>query len=950
MLALIALAAPSLAATLVVDPSDSAAYATVQEAIDEAATGDTIDIAAGTFTECVDLSGLDLTLSGAGSGSTTLDGAGGCSPVVLAEDGETATISGMTIENDGQRGLEGDEAILTLDDVVFDGLGNASSYGGAAYIDEGSLTATDVTFSSNTAYAGGALYATDGVALTLERVSLSGNSAIYGGALYLSDSGADVSLDLTDCTLSSNEASSSGGGVYAADEAALTGSGTTWEDNVSTNGQGGALYLSDEVTYTSDGATWDGNTAEAGRGGALYAYTDSVVTITDGEFVDNAAAYGAHAYSYYGEITVGTTDFSGGVATSTAGALYANAATAVLSDVTFSSNTAGSSGGAIYAYYEATLAVSSATFTANTAGNSGGDIGAYVGDTIELSAISSTGASADDTNGYGGSISLSGGVGDVTISDLDISGASAASGGALSINTEAAATLTDASFSGNTATNYGGAVYWYDPYDAGSLSVSGSTFDGNTAETYYGGGLYFYAGGAGGGTLAVDTSTFEGNVAELRGGGVYAGYAGDLTLSHNAFIENEASNGEYYYYGGGGLYAYQPDSLEATNNTFCGNEAWSGGGVYVAGAGAGGGESWTNNVFQENLAYWNGGGMYVYGGDAFELVNNSLLGNDAFEDGGGVYLYDSAPTITNNLFGWTQDGDALYAYGSTTADASAVTHNSFFDNRRYDAGGAFDFDTAADGNQTADPLLRDYTLDADCSNDDLRLDSTSPLVDAGDASITDPDGTTSDIGAYGGPGSPIVDADEDGYDSLDDCDDDDASVNPGATESCNEVDDDCDGDIDEAGADGETLWYADADGDGFGDPDSSLSACDPPEGTVAVAGDCDDEDAGVNPDAEDIEDDGIDQDCDGEDATSGGDDGGGDDGGGDDGGGDDGGGDDGGGDDGGGDDGGGGVNAGDDDDDDVKAGCSTLPMGDAGLLGLLGLGLALAPRRRRQDG
>ena len=53
-IALLALVAPSLAGTLVVDPSDSAAYATVQEAIDDAATRDLIHILAGTFPGCLD--------------------------------------------------------------------------------------------------------------------------------------------------------------------------------------------------------------------------------------------------------------------------------------------------------------------------------------------------------------------------------------------------------------------------------------------------------------------------------------------------------------------------------------------------------------------------------------------------------------------------------------------------------------------------------------------------------------------------------------------------------------------------------------------------------------------------------------------------------------------------------------------------------------------------------
>jgi hypothetical protein len=43
------------------------------------------------------------------------------------------------------------------------------------------------------------------------------------------------------------------------------------------------------------------------------------------------------------------------------------------------------------------------------------------------------------------------------------------------------------------------------------------------------------------------------------------------------------------------------------------------------------------------------------------------------------------------------------------------------------------------------------------------------------------------------------------------------------------------------------LWFADEDQDGWGDPDDSITACIQPEGRVANAEDCDDEDALVGP-------------------------------------------------------------------------------------------------------
>ncbi len=95
----------------------------------------------------------------------------------------------------------------------------------------------------------------------------------------------------------------------------------------------------------------------------------------------------------------------------------------------------------------------------------------------------------------------------------------------------------------------------------------------------------------------------------------------------------------------------------------------------------------------------------------------------------------------------------------------------------------------------------------------------------------------------------------------DDCDDTDPSVFPGATEACNERDDDCDAAIDEdliaAG------YYADADGDGYGDPEAPATGCAVDDGYAFDASDCDDEASRAHPGGTEVCNTGVDEDCDG---------------------------------------------------------------------------------------
>ncbi len=239
------------------------------------------------------------------------------------------------------------------------------------------------------------------------------------------------------------------------------------------------------------------------------------------------------------------------------------------------------------------------------------------------------------------------------------------------------------------------------------------------------------------------------------------------------------------------------------------------------------------------------------------------------------------------------DEDATVHPGAIeTCDAANEDEdcNGLADDDDSAAGGASTWyvDEDADGyGGTASTAACDQPLgyvasSTDCDDGALAVhpgasESCNSIDDDCDTLVDDDDTVTggtiwyqdADSDGYGGTVTSAACAAPLGYvNNDDDCDDTRGAASPAASEACATVyDDNCDGTADEAGAVGCATYYADGDSDAWGSSSGACLCAATAAYPVENDDDCDDTDDAIHPDAEDVCEDGVDDDCDGVDSA-----------------------------------------------------------------------------------
>ncbi len=224
-------------------------------------------------------------------------------------------------------------------------------------------------------------------------------------------------------------------------------------------------------------------------------------------------------------------------------------------------------------------------------------------------------------------------------------------------NLSSSPTVTDCTFSGNSA-QFGAGMY---NFLNSHPTVTACTFNGN-ASNYSGGGMYNFLNSS----PTVADCTFSGNSAHFfGGGGMYNQYSSNPTVINCTFSGNSA-----FY--GGGIRNYESNPL-VTRCIFNGNRANSHGGAMFNDFGSH--PTVTGCMFRGNTSGRLGAGMHNESNSNAAITTCAFLGNMAEYYGGGIHNVNSSPAVTSCLF---SGNTAYWGGGVSNVDSDPTIANCTF--------------------------------------------------------------------------------------------------------------------------------------------------------------------------------------------------------------------------------------------------------------------------------
>ena len=239
------------------------------------------------------------------------------------------------------------------------------SLGGGIYNSSSAPTLATLSFTGNYAYQGGGMYNISS-SPALANVTFDANRAIDGGGgMYNKTSSSPT---LANVTFQDNLAYGDGGGMLNLDNSNPTLTTVTFTGNIAdhplyTDGDGGGMYNIDSDPVLTD-VTFTGNSADAWGGG--MSNTQSDPTLTNVSFLGNSAPIGAGMYNISSDYVLTNGAFVGNVSDN-GGGTYDHSSSATLINVTFDNNYALYNGGGMYISVYSSPTITNVTFAGNQA-------------------------------------------------------------------------------------------------------------------------------------------------------------------------------------------------------------------------------------------------------------------------------------------------------------------------------------------------------------------------------------------------------------------------------------------------------------------------------------------------------------------------------------------------------------------------------------------------------